>query len=60
MPQAIISCVMSCDSHVISPRHLVEALALQAAPSDGEVDEGHPRAEVGGELNLEGEEESGI
>ena len=34
--------------------HLVEALALQAAPGDSEVDKGHPRTEVRGELNLGG------
>lgn len=32
----------------------VEALALQAATSHGEVDEGHPGAEVRGELDLPG------
>lgn len=33
-------------------QHLVEALALQAAAGHGEVDEGHTRAEVWWELNL--------
>ena len=31
--------------------HLVEALHLQRAPRDGEVDHGHPRADVRPELD---------
>ena len=58
MPQAIISCIMSCDNHVIS-RYLVETLALQAALGDGEVDESHPRAEVGGNSTWRGRRKVG-